>query len=147
MSAVMRQEVGEVVSVNGRSARVRIERNSGCSSCSNEATCGMYGKGEMVITVSNSLGARPGQRVRVATKNIGQVRASVLLYLIPLCALLTGMFLGRASNILGSRDASAAFCSLAFTALAFVGLRIYGHMKYDRDRTYVPEISAVLGGE
>lgn len=147
MSSVLRQEVGEVVATAGMSAEVRVERSGGCSSCANEATCGMYGKAEMIVTASNPLGARPGQKVRISMKTVGAIKASFILYLVPLAGLLVGMFVGRSTSVFGSRDASAAVCSLAFMALAFVGLRIYGHLKYDRDSSYIPEISAVLGGE
>ncbi len=88
----IREETGEVVATDGNVARVRVERGDGCTSCEHEHSCGMYGKGEMVLVATNRVGAKPGEKVRVALTTIGQIKASCILYLVPLVGLLIGVF-------------------------------------------------------
>lgn len=142
--AHIREEEGEVIAVEGNQAKIRIRRSQACDSCSTRETCGLLGEGETVLTALNTVGASKGQRVRVSLKVEGGVKASFILYLVPLAGLVAGALIGYHSQVLGDKDISGAVFSLLFVALAFIGIKYYAHLKYSGDQSYNPIITKVV---
>ncbi|MEW6327969.1 MAG: SoxR reducing system RseC family protein [Thermodesulfobacteriota bacterium] len=140
----IREEEGEVIAVEGNRAKVRIKRSPACDSCSTRETCGLLGEGETVLTALNTVGASKGQRVRVSLKVEGEVKASFILYLVPLAGLVAGALIGYHSRVLGDKDISGAVFSLLFVVLTFIGIRYYAHIKYTGDQSYNPIITKVV---
>jgi len=140
----IREEEGEVIAVEGKQAKVRIKCSPACDSCSSHKTCGLLGEGEMVLTALNSVGASRGERVRVSLKVEGEVKASFILYLVPLVGLVAGALIGYYTQFLGDKDISGAVFSLLFVALTFIGIKYYAHIKYSGDQSYNPIITKVV---
>lgn len=140
----IREEEGEVIAVEGNQAKVRVRRSPTCDSCSSNATCGLLGEGEVVLTALNTVGASKGQRVRVSLKVEGEVKASFILYLVPLAGLVAGALIGYHSPVLGDKDISGAVFSLLFVVLTFIGIKYYAHLKYSGDQSYNPTITKVM---
>ncbi|MDO9462404.1 MAG: SoxR reducing system RseC family protein [Deltaproteobacteria bacterium] len=142
--AHIREEEGEVIAVEGNQAKIRVRRSQTCDSCSSSSSCGWFGKDEMVLTALNSAGASKGQKVRVSFKVEGQVKASFILYLIPVVGLVTGALIGYSFQFLGDKEISAAVFSLLFVALTFLGIKYYTHIRYAKDQSYIPKITKVV---
>lgn len=142
--AHIREEEGEVIAVEGNQAKVRVMRSPACDSCSTHKTCGLLGEGETVLTALNTVGASKGQRVRVSLKVEGEVKASFILYLVPLAGLVAGALIGYHSQVLGDKDISGAVFSLLFVVLTFIGIKYYAHLKYSGDQSYNPTITKVV---
>lgn len=139
-----RIERGEVISQQGRMARVKIKRSSHCASCSCAGVCSPFGKEWMTVAADNTLGAAAGQKVRITYRVEGEVKASLILYIIPVMALVLGALIGTAINPFSNQDLSAVLMGLSFVAISFLLIRKYALWKYGRMRSYRPCISEVL---
>lgn len=142
--AQIREEQGEVIVVNGDKAQVSISRGPKCGGCASVHMCGMFGKQEIVVTALNPVGASKGQTVCVSFKVESQVRASFVLYLIPLIALVIGALIGYRFQFLGDKEISGAVFSLLFVGLAFLGIKYYTRIRYSKDQSYHPTITKLV---
>ncbi|HDQ40527.1 MAG TPA: hypothetical protein ENN39_05790 [Desulfonatronum sp.] len=139
-----RSELGEVVSLQGRTARVKMKRSSQCSSCSCAGLCSPFGKEWMVLTAMNDVGAAIGQKVRIRYNVEGEVKASFILYIIPMIALLIGAGVGTCIGLFNNPDFSAVVVGLSFMTISFLLIKKYAAWKYDREKTYHPMITEIL---
>ncbi len=136
---------GEVLALeDGGRARVKLRREGECAACSCAALCSPFGRDWMVLSADNPLHARIGDEVEVAYRTAGKTRAVVLLYLLPLAALLAGALLGQASAFLRDPDLSAAAGGLTATAACFLLLRRYSRRRLEANPVFRPVIVDVL---
>lgn len=86
----MIHETGTVISVSGDEAWVQTLRESACQSCKARQGCGQKALAGLSsgqsrqIRVTNTLQARPGDRVTVAIEESALLKASLLVYAVPL---------------------------------------------------------------
>ena len=137
------EENGTVIAVEGDRARVRLLRRATCDKC---GMCGMGQHPEIVVEVTNSAQARPGDEVRLAVESGNVLRAAGAAYVVPLAALFGGYLLTR--FVLGSLgvDDPREGMSIAGGFLALV-LSYYWLRSFDRrsgDR-FSPRMVAVIG--
>ncbi len=140
-----RKELGEVLSIEGRTARVKMKRSSRCASCSCAGLCSPFGKEWMVVTAENPAGATAGQMVYITYRVEGEAKASFILYIVPVLALLLGASLGAFIGFFDNADLSAVAVGLAFVLISFGLIRAYAARKYGRDPSYHPVIAEVRG--
>jgi len=138
-------ETGYVIGNTGKQAVVRIRRKKACEHC------GMCKKGAegMEITLDNPLDAKEGDRVEVSMGDRMVLRASVIVYAIPLLFLLAGAALGYVfSSPLGiaNRDLAAALCGIVFTALSYTVVRSIDRRVTEK-QGYLPRITRILDKE
>ena len=89
----MVEEVGLVMESRPGRAVVRIKRGEECEGCH---ACTFWDKGgDMVAEVENSLGASPGDTVRIQTGSQSKIKAAFLLYLFPLLMMFLGILGGQ----------------------------------------------------
>lgn len=125
----MIEEAGTVVEVRDGRARVRTRRSEGCGQCSARGACASLGGGrDANVWVEDPIGTRPGERVIIAVPEGTVVRASILVYLVPVLALVAGALVGHA---VGPRwglspDLGAATAGLGAMVLAFLLARCLG---------------------
>lgn len=82
---------GRVLSAEAGRAVVRFVRSDACGHCN---ACFSLGSHEADIEIDNPLGARPGDMVSIEMKGSGMVRASLIMYGVPLLGLLAGVAVG-----------------------------------------------------
>lgn len=89
------EQIGEVVFVEGDMARIRVKRHDVCSKCGG---CGaaLLGKGENFIDAKNAVNAKVGHIVRISSDTGKVLKASFMVYMIPMLFLLAGLWLGQA---------------------------------------------------
>ncbi len=88
------QEIGIVKSIEGSTARVMISREgSPCESCAQDA-CSIPEKGIETEAV-NIAGAKAGQKVNVAMTSYTYYKGALLIYVLPVVALIGGAILGN----------------------------------------------------
>ncbi len=86
----MIHETGTVISVSGDEAWVQTLRESACQSCKarhgcgQKALAGLTGGQSRQIRVVNTLHAQPGDQVTVAIEESALLKASLLVYAVPL---------------------------------------------------------------
>lgn len=113
----MIHETGTVIAVSGNDAWVQTIRESACQSCSARHGCGqkalatMSGGQSRQIRVPNTLGARPGDQVTVAIQESALLRASLLVYALPLALMVVTT--GMAGAVLPGNDGLAMLAALA----------------------------------
>lgn len=104
------EQTAVVISSQGGKALVRVMRMPACSGCHRSADgacheCRLSDAGsELSVTVTDPLGCRPGERVRIASSSSRTLLYAALVYGVPLLAGLLGLFvplLLGASPVLG----------------------------------------------
>jgi sigma-E factor negative regulatory protein RseC len=123
------EERGQVVEVRSGRALVETVRSGSCEACGARHACGCTGGGrEARVWVDDPIGVRPGERVTIAVSEGTVLRASVLVYLLPVVALVIGAIVGNAfaPSFGWSADLGAAGLGLGCMVLAFVASRYLG---------------------
>lgn len=94
-------ERGRVIAVTGDQAWVQTLRLSACQSCSARAACGqralasVSGGRANQVRVANTLGASVGDEVSLAIAESALLRASLLVYALPLLLMVVGAIGGH----------------------------------------------------
>ncbi|MBS3897712.1 MAG: SoxR reducing system RseC family protein [Dethiobacter sp.] len=88
------EQIGQVVKVNEGRAVVLVSRHQVCGKCGG---CGVAisGAGENQLEVLNQVGAEVGDRVKVVSDSAHVLRASFVAYILPMLALLAGVYAGQ----------------------------------------------------
>jgi len=123
------EERGIVVEVKPGRALVETTRSAACDSCGARHACGcMSGGREARVWVEDPLQVSPGDQVVIAVPEGTVLRASVLVYLVPVMALVLGALLGNglAPSLGFSPDLGAAGLGLLAMVLAFLASRFLG---------------------
>ena len=106
----MIEAVGTVREVDGDSILVEVQRQSACGSCASEGGCGTsvlgtwFARGKSRVRVRSSLSLSAGEAVVVGLEETALLRASLLLYLLPILALLGGAVAGTGLAGAGGGD-------------------------------------------
>jgi len=139
-------ETGVVIDASETRAWVRLEPGGDCSACASSSACRREAdaSGRRVVEAINPLGVRTGQRVVLHMEGTGIVKASLLMYALPLLLLLLGAFLGKT---LGGgenpSDTRAALFGLGFMVAGFLGIRLWGQRAAGQEEFY-PRITRIL---
>jgi sigma-E factor negative regulatory protein RseC len=127
-------------------AWVRTTRSSACESCSSRHACqqGEAAGKEMEVEAINTVNAHVGDRIVLNIRTASLLKATFLLYVFPILAMLAGALLGQwVAQTRGSDPSSmAALFAFAFFGLAFVVIRVAGR-RLAKDKSYRPEIIKV----
>ncbi|NCB29945.1 MAG: hypothetical protein EOM66_00880 [Clostridia bacterium] len=83
--------MGKVISLSGKTAVVRFMRSDACGHCN---ACFHLGSQEADIEIVNTADAEVGDVVSIELRGSSMVRASLIMYGIPLIGLLAGVLVG-----------------------------------------------------
>lgn len=136
------QAEGTVMRLEGGSAHVKVMREQGCGRCHEAGGCGGHGHDSKCqeFVVDNAFGAVQGQQVRIEVPEGAALTAALLMYGVPLLALLCGAGLGR---LVSPGDGVVAAGAAVCLVLAMLGLRLTRRMSFtDRARA---RITGILG--
>ena len=90
----MIEELAVVVKIENHQVWVEAGQNSACGGCQQKASCTTNALGNVLkkktVPVDSCIQLKPGDQVMVAIDESLLLRASLLLYLVPLIALFTG---------------------------------------------------------
>ena len=128
-------------------AWVKTTRSSACASCSSKDACQADGSGkEMEVEAINTAAARVGDRIVLSIKTGSLLKATFLLYIFPILAMLAGAVLGQTVAVMGGKDPSglSALFGFLFFGLAFIIIRITGR-RLSNNTSYQPEIIKIRG--
>ncbi len=142
----MIEETGVVTKTDGVTATVLVEKKSSCENCGAGSACTSSEKG-MEIEALNPLQAKVGQTVKVSIKAQTYLKGTMLVYGIPLVALIAGAILGQ--NIGEkyfkeiSSDIAAAIFGFAAIIIAFMVIRVWSK-KTETKTADKPVIEGIL---
>ena len=127
---------GRVVQTDGDILKVSFSKLDACGSC------GMCGGGRDDAMVKIKGTAQVGDMVEVDMPDAQVLKVSTIAYLIPLLALLLGLFIG--SQLFSGQELYVLASGLIFLGLALAGLKIFD-TKIGRQAQWQPKLIAVLG--
>ena len=90
----MVSEQGVIEEVSGQKALVRIEKTSACATCGSRGACEAVSDKAMIVEVTNDLGAGKGDRVEISVSSGSFLKLSILVYFLPVVALVAGALAG-----------------------------------------------------
>ena len=131
-------ESGIVKKVDKKIAWVTVVRGDQCGSCN---ACKSFDEGHAEILAINEIAAKNGDKVEVEIDAGQVVRHSIIVFLLPVFALVFGYFLGAnfLSKIGISTEAAGIFGSLSFMIICFIVI-----IGYDRLIAKSNEINAKI---
>jgi len=127
--------IGIVKELAGGDAKVHFTRGSACAHC---GACLTVGSSEMEITLPNTLGAKPGDRVSVDLSPKRMVQASLLAYAVPLALLIAGVLIGSRYADWAGLALGLGACGIGYLILRLVELRTR------KKKTFQPRMVRIL---
>jgi sigma-E factor negative regulatory protein RseC len=145
------EEVGVVLRVEGELAIVKTKRSSMCDGCGTGGLCkAVGGSSDMEVPARNDVGAKVGDAVRMTVASKAFLKASFLVYMLPVAALIVGALLGTqvgpALYPKASGDLFAVVFGMALFFLSFVLMRMWTK-GIKGGQSYSPVISEIVYGE
>ncbi len=129
-------------------AKVAVLAKSACANCPTAGVCHPEGDGDSWMEASNPLGAKQGQRVKVVLAPQVYLKASLILYGIPMTVFIAAAIAAKNIAIrLGAEPQSdlwAFFAGMACLVVSFFFIRSYNR-KVERTSEYKPVITEILG--
>ncbi|MFZ7122035.1 MAG: SoxR reducing system RseC family protein, partial [Eubacteriaceae bacterium] len=139
------KEIGIVNSIRGNEAKVIIQRNAACGDC---GAC-QVGKDKLTMeaTAINVIGAKEGDKVEVEMKFVNVLRASFIMYGIPLIMFIVGSIIGYYySSIVLEQPENPIFSFLfgiILTAITYFVIK-YLDSKGKFSHKYEPQITNII---
>ncbi|HSA77279.1 MAG TPA: SoxR reducing system RseC family protein [Nitrospirota bacterium] len=141
----MIEEEGIVAEVEGSVAKVAILKKSACEQCAASGVC--HPGDQSYMEAVNPLGAVRGQKVKVVVAPQLYLKASIILYGIPMAAFIGGAILAKNVAVLYGAEANSdlwAFVAGAICLLiSFFFIRMY-NKKVEKTQKYKPVIVEIL---
>ncbi len=136
-------EEGLVVSVEGNIANIAVNRNEGCDECHAKIVCKPASGKENIINAIDTLGVKPGMKVRFEIKGGALLGASFNLYLIPLILLMVGIFLGMSLfSVYKGKELYSFIFGIVLIIIYF--LLQYGKNRKNREYYNLPKIISII---
>lgn len=155
----MIEATGQIESLDGDHAWVATQRQSSCGSCSVSKGCGtstvakLFGDRLHRVYARNEVNAREGDSVVVGISEATLVKGSLMLYLLPLLALMAGGLLGElmAGQMGLNGELGALFMAVLGFIISLLWLKRYSG-RLSKDERYQAVVlrrveSAGLGGK
>jgi len=143
----MATEEGIVTKIESTAtAWVKTTKTDACKACAARSTChGAGGGKEMEVEAMNHAGARVGQRVVLSFDTSPLLKATFLLYVFPIIAMIVGAFVGQrlAPNFNFDTSFLSAIFAFLFFGLTLLFVRSKGNKLAKMDE-YRPKIIRVI---
>jgi sigma-E factor negative regulatory protein RseC len=99
----------------------------------------------MRVEARDPIGVRIDQCVQLSIENASVLRASFVVYMVPLFALISGVLVGEyLGRIFGINNLLEVVCGFGALGLSLIVVRVYNNM-FQRDIRNQPVITKVLG--
>ncbi len=141
----MIEEEGIIAETEGSLAKVAILKKSACEQCAASGVC--HPGDQEFMEAANPLGAVKGQKVKVVVAPQIYLKASIILYGIPMAALIGGAILAKNLALkyggAANSDLWAFFGGAACMVVSFIFIRAY-NKKVEQTQKYKPTIVEIL---
>lgn len=146
----MIEEEGRVVKIEPGYAIVHAERGSSCEGCSSKSSCQTMGGTDektMEIRAINEIGAKVGDKVRIAIDSVILLKSSFLIYIVPLIFMIAGGIVAESYAIanMPNSDADLIAGAVGITCLviSFIFVKLWSK-SVEKKEQYHPKISRIL---
>lgn len=124
----MPREEGIIIKDLPDGSLVLVKKPEGCHNCPSAKLCYMGGTGERKILARNPIGAKEGETVEIEVPDSLMLKASFIVYILPIFALIAGALIGKwLVKTLGmpfSQETGAVTGGLTFLVLTFILIRL-----------------------
>ena len=131
--------------VDRKTAKLKMQRHSACASCGKCATTSE--KKDIIVEVDNTIGAQVGDKVKVNMETVNVLKAAVIVYIVPLLALLIGTigtyFVLDLLKISANIEAISGAIGLVSMLISFLILKM-NDKKFRDSREYIPIVTEVV---
>lgn len=138
-------ETGRVVSIEDGKAVVEIEKGAACATCASTRCACNYGTKTVTVTAEDPVGVRENQLVQISVPEGIALRAALIVYGIPLVALIAGILVGE---YLGERfEIETLFeilGGIGGLALSLLVIKYYNNV-FKRREHHQPVVTKVVG--
>ena len=141
----MIEEEGIVAEIEGDIAKVAVLKKSACEQCAASGVC--HPGDQEYLEASNPLGAKKGQKVKIVLAPQIYLKASIILYGIPMAALIAGAIVAKNLALkAGAQNSDLWAFAAGMTCLfiSFLFIRSYNN-KVEKTEKYKPMIVEILG--
>lgn len=147
----MLEEEGRVVRIEDGYAIIHTERGTSCDGCSAKSSCHTMTDSSsslMEMRAINSVGAKVGDRVKVAIDSIVLLKSSFLVYVLPLIVMIAGGIIGdnyARKNMPGSDpDLIAGAVGIVSLVISFLLIRLW-NKSLEKKKEYQPQVIRIIG--
>ncbi|MFC1496397.1 SoxR reducing system RseC family protein [Candidatus Margulisiibacteriota bacterium] len=120
------KETGKIIKMVVDIAEVEIEPSAACVRCKG---CQVVSSGKMLLLAKNEIGAKVGDKIQVEIPESESIKASFLIFIFPLIALIVGYFIGVRLFVL---EVFGIMFAIMFLGLSFLCLRLYDQLLKSR---------------
>ena len=138
----MATEQGLVTKIGFDTAWVKTTKTESCKACAARESCHTLGGGkETEVEVINTVGAKAGDTVVLGFEDASLLKASFLIYIVPILAMMMGAAIGEKMAVIYHLDftATSAILGFLFLFLSFLPLRWLG-ARLAKKEQYRPKI-------
>ncbi|MBW1968707.1 MAG: SoxR reducing system RseC family protein [Deltaproteobacteria bacterium] len=142
----MATEEGIVFKIDSQTAWVKTIKTSSCKTCAARSSCHSLGGGkEMEVEAINRAGAKVGQKVVLSFDTSPLLKATFMLYVFPIIAMVVGAFIGQKMATFLNFDASmlSAIMGFSFFGLTILFVKSRGN-KLAKKEEYQPKIIRII---
>jgi sigma-E factor negative regulatory protein RseC len=142
----MIEEEGIVAEISGDNAKVAVLKKSACESCAAAGVCHPEDADRSLLEAANPLGAVKGQKVKVVLAPQVYLKASIILYGVPMIALVSGAILAKNISLRFGEvhsDLWAFLAGMGAMSASFFVIRAYNN-KVAKTQKYKPVIVEIL---
>ena len=129
------RSVGTVTEITGDKAKVVFKRTKACANCD---ACLHFGSDEAAAEIKNTLNAQVGDRVEIAIRSGSMLKAGFILYLIPLAALIAGVYFGCKIN-----DVAGALIGIGAAFVTLIIIHLF-EPKFKRAGRFEPAMLRIV---
>ena len=131
--------------VDGTTAKIKLQKHSACAACGKCASSA--DKKDIIVEVDNNIGAKVGDYVEVNMDSVNVIKAAVIVYIVPLIALLGGTIISYAIlnfiDIGMNKEVLSGFIGIVLTIISYLLIKSKDR-KFRESRNYIPIITKVI---
>jgi len=138
-------EEGIVQQVQTTKAFILINRSSACAGCHAQSACNPSEHKEMIVEAINDLHARVGDRVQISVPSGSLLKATFIVYFVPVLALVLGAIAGSklAPSMQMDATLTSILCGVLSMATVFGMVKIFDKSANSKSQ-YWPRITRIL---
>lgn len=141
-------QIGQIVKiVNSDTAVLKMKRMSACAKCGKCKSIGDSESQEILVEVNNTIGARVGDTVEVTMDNIDILKATALVYIVPLIGLMLGVFVTyfilTYAKITPHIEAISGVMGIIVMLLSYLILKA-NDRKFKESKKFLPRVEKIL---
>lgn len=141
------EQFGQVIETTNDTATVNLQRHLTCESCGKCGILSGSGRRDLTVEALNPVQAKNGQRVILETDDRQILFISFMLYLVPVAALLAGIYLGLVAagrfNLTMNHELFAVLTGVAMMSVVFMLIRLWDS-RVKNNPKYKPVITGLI---